>query len=146
MNLRTQGTIHRWARSLGFLFASYIPEVDRKKPATGKDQSMSTDWKAPPKACSFKPKVQGKGNLTRRKTQLPHAVSVENTGCLNFHPSPAVMKHPSLSPSPLGCSQRRPCAESGLSPPPPKGNEATPGPRVRGSCLESNNESNRRQL
>lgn len=66
-------------------------------------------------------------------------VSVDNMGSLNFHPSPRLVKSPSLSP--LGQCQKRTSEESRLLP--SRGNEATPNPTVSGEAIRSTGTSHR---
>lgn len=53
--------------SLGFLFASYIPELELRKVETQKCQQVHT-YKALTKANPLQPKAQERGSLERQKT------------------------------------------------------------------------------
>lgn len=75
----------------------------------------------------------------QKKLNFHTYMSVDNMGSLNFHPSPRLVKSPSLSP--LGQCQRRTSEESRLLP--SRSNEATPNPTVSGEAIRSTGTSHR---
>lgn len=152
-------------RSLDFLFAPFIPEVEAKKPAIGKTNDHRL--KKPPKKAALSHQRRERRiqqdkktcrqqlfyfSQTPQKNAVPYPdlcqqkklnfhtyMSVDNMGSLNFHPSPRLVKSPSLSP--LGQCQRRTSEESRLLP--SRSNEATPNPTVSGEAIRSTGTSHR---